>query len=112
MNWAQLANVAASGLVFLASLTFVVVYHLKAPTWRATRFGRNLMTATASFGLLGLYTVLITIWPSGETAAVLRTTRTAILFLLAVQIGQRVQMVIAAQRQHPPDQLSDPASPD
>lgn len=110
MDWAQLANLAASGLVFLASLAFVITYQVKAPTWRTTRFGRNLMTATASFGLLGLYTVLITIWPAGETAAILRTIRTAILFLLALQIIQRVQMVIAAQRRTP-NQPPDPAPP-
>ena len=98
MDWAQLANVAASALVFVTSTAFVIVYHVKAPAWRTSRMGRNMMTATAAFGLLALYTVLITVWPTGETAAVLRTVRTALLVLLAVQISQRVRMVIEAQR--------------
>lgn len=101
MDWAQMANLAASALVFVTCTAFVVVYHRLAP-WRESRLGRNMMFGTSAFGLLALYTVLITIWPSGETAAVLRTVRTALLVVLAVQIAQRIRMVVEAQRVKPP----------
>jgi hypothetical protein len=98
MSWDQLANLAGSGLLFVTCSVFVVVYQWKAPTWYKSRVGRNMMTAMAAFGLLGLHTLLITVWPSGEMAAVLRTVRTALQVLLSVQIMQRIQMVLEAQR--------------
>lgn len=102
MSWDQLANLAGSGLLFVTCSVFVVVYQWKAPTWHRSRVGRNMMTAMAAFGLLGLHTILITVWPQGEMAAVLRTMRTALQFLLSVQIAQRIRMVWEAQRADKP----------
>lgn len=96
MNWAQTANLAASGLVALASLVFASVYHLRAP-WRSTPVGRHLMTFTVAIGALGLYTVAITLWPDGGTASVLRTARTVLLVVIAVLVFQRTRMVLRAQ---------------
>lgn len=96
MNWAQLANTAASGLVALASVVFVVVYHLHAP-WRSTPVGRHLMVFTAAIGALGAYTIAITIWPEGAPASVLRTARTVLLVVIAALVVQRIYMVVTVQ---------------
>lgn len=96
MNWAQLANTAASGLVAAASLTFAIVYHLRAP-WRSTPVGRHLMGFTLAIGALGAYTIAITIWPDGTAASILRTARTALLVVIAALVVQRIYMVVNAQ---------------
>lgn len=100
LTWDQLANLSASGLVCLASLVFAVAYHLLAP-WRSTPIGRHMMSVTISMGLLGLYTILATIWPHGPTLGALRLGRTILLFGLALQLIQRTRLLIAAQRDHP-----------
>jgi len=96
MDCAQLANVAASSLLTLASVVFAAVYHLHAP-WRSTVFGRHVMTFTVAIGLLALYTVLITLWPDGTIATVLRWLRTGLLVVIAVLVIQRTRMVLHAQ---------------
>lgn len=96
MNWAQTANLAASGLMALASVVFAVVYHLYAP-WRSTPVGRHLMTFTLAIGALGAYTVALTIWPDGAPASILRTARTVLLVIIAGLVVQRILMVISAQ---------------
>jgi len=96
MDCAQLANTAASGLVALCCTVFAVVYHLHAP-WRSTTVGRHLMTFTIAIGSLALYTVVITIWPVGVTAAVLRSVRTLLLLVIAALVVQRTHMVLSAQ---------------
>ncbi|MGP3737895.1 putative phage holin (plasmid) [Streptomyces sp. GDS52] len=98
MNWAQITNLAASGLVALASLVFVIAYHLHAP-WRSTVVGRHLMGFTAAIGALGAYTIAITIWPDGAAASVLRTARTALLVVIACLVVQRIRMVVTVQHQ-------------
>ena len=97
MNWSQIANLTASGLVTLCCARFAVVYHRHAP-WRSTRVGRHLMTFTITIGGLCLYTVLVTIWPVGCAATVLRSARTLLLLFIAVLVIQRTHMVLAAQR--------------
>ncbi|MGW2739139.1 putative phage holin [Streptomyces sp. NPDC001288] len=97
MDCAQLANTTASGLVALCCLTFAVVYHVHAP-WRSTPVGRHVMAFTISIGLLSLYTVLVTIWPDGVTAAALRSARTLLLLLIAALVIQRTHMVLSVQR--------------
>lgn len=97
MDWAQLANAAASGLVALCCAVFAAVYHRHAP-WRSTPVGRHLMTFTIAIGALGLYTVLVTIWPTGPTAAALRTSRTVLLLVIAGLVMQRTRMVLRAQQ--------------
>ncbi|GHC37315.1 hypothetical protein AB0R01_30435 [Streptomyces rochei] len=96
MGWAQMANLAASGLVALASIVFAIVYHLHAP-WRSTPVGRHLMGFTLAIGALGAYTIAITIWPDGVPAEILRTIRTGLLLVIAALVVQRILMVVSAQ---------------
>jgi len=96
MDCAQLANTAASGLVALCCAVFVVVYHRYAP-WRSTSVGRHVMMFTIAIGALALYTVVITLWPSGAPAAALRFSRTLLLLIIAGLVVQRTRMVWAAQ---------------
>jgi len=56
------------------------------------------MGFTGAVGLLCLYTVLITIWPEGCVAAILRSVRTAVLLAMSILMTQRTRMVIQAQR--------------
>lgn len=94
----QWVNVTMSALACLACATFAAVYHAKAPWWRSST-GWNLMGFAASVGLLCLYTVLITIWPEGCTAAVLRSVRTGLLALIVALMIQRTRMVIRVQHE-------------
>jgi uncharacterized membrane protein len=98
---AQLINVIASGLVALAAGAFVWHYHRRAP-WMSTPTGRRLMSLIAVIGLLGLYTDLITVWPDGVAAAVLRIARTVVLLLIAGLITQLTRTVILVQRESDP----------
>ena len=97
MNCSQLANITASGLVALCCAVFVIVYNRHAP-WRSTAVGRHLMTFTIAVGALCLYTVLVTIWPVGIPAIVLRSVRTLLLLFIAALVVQRTHMVLSAQR--------------
>lgn len=100
MDCAQVANTAASSLVALCSLVFAAVYHRKAP-WRSTPVGRHLMIFTLAIGALGAYTVIVTAWPDGLVATVLRFARTLLLLLIAALVMQRTRMVVTAQHPHP-----------
>lgn len=111
MDCAQLANVAASGLVALCCLAFAVVYERKAP-WRSTPVGRHIMTFTLAIGALGAYTVAITVWDHGAPAAVFRATRTLLLVVIAGLVVQRIRMVIRAQHDDaPPAPDREPTGP-
>jgi hypothetical protein len=94
----QWMNVFMSATACLACATFAVVYHVKAPWWRSTT-GWNLMGFAGAVGLLCLYTVLITIWPEGCPAAVLRSVRTVVLLAIIILMIQRTRMVIRAQHE-------------
>jgi hypothetical protein len=96
MDCAQLANTAASALVALCCIVFAVVYHVHAP-WRSTSVGRHLMLFTLAIGGLSAYTVLITVWPDGVTATVLRWGRTVLSVVIAGLVVQRTRMVLTAQ---------------
>jgi prepilin signal peptidase PulO-like enzyme (type II secretory pathway) len=96
MDWAQISNTAASVLVALTCTVFAVVYHLHAP-WRSTTVGRHVMTFTLAIGALGIYTVLIALWPDGLAASILRTVRTVLLVFIAGLVVQRTRMVLKAQ---------------
>jgi hypothetical protein len=101
MDAAQVANLAASALVAATAGVAATVYHLRARWWR-TPWGRNVMSVTVSVGLLGLYTVLVTlVWPTGPVLAALRVTRTVVLVLLAALLLQRTGLVLDAQREVP-----------
>ena len=92
----QWLNVGGSALAFLMCVAFAVVYHARAPWWRSN-VGRNLMAFAGAVGGLCLYTVLITLWPAGCPATVLRGVRTALLLAIAVLMVQRTRLVIRAQ---------------
>lgn len=98
MDCAQLANTYASGLVALCSIIFAAVYHRHAP-WRSTEIGRHVMGFTLAIGALGLYTVLVTLWPNGIAAALLRASRTILLLVIAALVLQRTRIVLNAQHQ-------------
>lgn len=95
----QWANVAASLLVAVVCVVFVVVYHLRT-TWRRSEVGRNLMALAAALGALFVYTVLMTLWPDGSFAQALRWARTAIAVVIAGVMAQRVRLLLKAQREH------------
>ncbi|MYW43036.1 hypothetical protein [Streptomyces sp. SID161] len=112
MDRAQLANTAASGLVALCCLVFAVVYQVRAP-WRSTSVGRHVMTFTLAIGALAAYTVVVTIWPDGLTAMILRYARTGLLLVIAGLVIQRTHMVLSAQHRgalltHEPDRHQPP----
>jgi hypothetical protein len=99
MDAAQISNLAASGLVCASSMTAATIYHLRTRWWRSW-MGRHIMTVTISVGLLGLYTLLVSlVWRTGPMAAALRIGRTGVLVVLAVAMVQRVFLVIDAQKQ-------------
>lgn len=100
MGWAQWANTGTSALVAICATVFITVYQRHAP-WRSTPLGRHFMGLTASVGALGLYTVLITIWPSGCPAEMLRTARTILLLTIAVVMLRLARLVVTAQRREP-----------
>lgn len=104
-DWTQLANLSASALTAIACTRTLITYHRRAP-WRSSRIGRHIVTVTASVGLLGLYTVVVTLWPA--TLLPLRVVRTGLLVVLAYSMHQRAKMVIDAQREveAPPDEKS------
>ncbi|MEU1134924.1 hypothetical protein ABZ383_34565 [Streptomyces sp. NPDC005900] len=104
MDCAQLANIAASGLVALCSAVFAVVYNRYAP-WRSTALGRHIMTFTLAIGALGVYTVAIAVWDHGVPAMVFRATRTLLLLVIAVLVMQRTRMVVRAQHEGAADDL-------
>ena len=92
----QWINTVGSALAFTTCATFAVVYHVRAPWWRSA-VGRNLMAFAGAVGGLCLYTVLITLWPTGCPATVLRGVRIALLVSIAVLMVQRTALVIRAQ---------------
>lgn len=96
MDWAQASNTIASALVAVCSAAFIWTYRRRAPWW-STPVGRHLVAVAATIGTLGVYTVLIAIWPHGTPAAVLRATRTLILLAIAGLMVQRTRMVLRTQ---------------
>ncbi|MFF1444102.1 hypothetical protein [Streptomyces sp. NPDC058295] len=96
MDSAQLANVCASGLVALCCTIFAIVYHLHAP-WQSTPVGRHVMTFTLAIGALAAYTVLVSVWPDGVVATVMRVARVLLLLAIAALVIQRTRMVLTAQ---------------
>ncbi|MFM9652746.1 putative phage holin [Streptomyces galilaeus] len=98
----QWANVAASMMASAVCAVFVVTYHVRATWWR-TNVGRNLMGLPAAIGALCLYTVLVSFWPDGCFAIVMRGVRTAVIVGISVLMAQRIRMLLKAQRQHRDD---------
>ncbi|MFE2911232.1 hypothetical protein ACFXI0_01820 [Kitasatospora indigofera] len=101
MDAAQISNVAGSALIAATAAVAATVYHVKARWWQSA-WGRNVMCFTVAVGLLGLYTVVVTlVWPSGPVTSVLRVARAVLLVALAGLMVQRTRLVIAAQRKDP-----------
>lgn len=101
MDAAQLANLAASALIALTAAVAATVYHVRAAWWRSA-WGWNVMVVTISVGLLGLYTVVVTLaWPEGPVTAILRLARTVLLVVLSAALVQRTRLMLDAQK--PPD---------
>lgn len=94
----QWVNVIGSGVAVLAGFAFVVVYHVKTTWWRS-QTGRNLMGLPAAIGLLFLYTVLVSIWPEGPFATVMRGVRTLLAVAISVLMVQRIRILLRAQRE-------------
>ena len=95
----QWINVAGSAVAALACITFAVIYHLKASWWRSD-IGRNLMAFAGAVGLLCTYTVLVSLWPDGCFAIVMRAVRTATVLAIGLLMLQRTRMFLQAQRDH------------
>ncbi|MCY0919593.1 MULTISPECIES: hypothetical protein [unclassified Streptomyces] len=106
----QWVNVVGSSIAALSCAVFGLVYGLQAPWWRST-LGRNVMLLAGAIGGLCLYTVLITLWPTGCAAIVLRSLRTAVLLAIAVLMIQRTRLVIIAQRATRPTVQEEPCPP-
>ena len=96
MDLSQTVNLFASASAAAAGAVFVVTYQLRGRgRWRRSAMGRSLMSMGAALGLLGLYTVVITLWP--DTAALLRWVRSLLVVAVAALLIQRTLMI------QPPD---------
>ncbi|WP_428956241.1 putative phage holin [Streptomyces sp. cg35] len=96
----QWINIGGSTIAAIACLVFMVSYHAKATWWRG-EIGRNLMLFAAAVGLLCTYTVLISFWPDGCFAIVMRGVRTVTVLAIATLMIQRTRLLLKAQREHP-----------
>ncbi|MGW0578593.1 putative phage holin [Streptomyces sp. NPDC002920] len=95
----QWVNIGASTLAAVACAAFIIIYHAKAPWWRSD-IGRNLIAFAAAVGLLCAYTVLVSLFPDGCFAIVMRAVRiTAVLAISALMV-QRTRLLLKAQREH------------
>jgi hypothetical protein len=94
----QWVNIAASMLAAVACITFAITYHLRATWWRSGT-GRNLMGLPAAIGALFLYTVLVSLWPDGCFATVMRGVRTTLALIISALIVQRIRILLNAQRE-------------
>ena len=99
MSADQLANMAASMLVVVACLVFGVTYH-RLTTWWRSDIGRNLMWLAVAMGALFLYTVLVSQWPDGCFAMVLRWVRAGLAVVIAAVMVQRTRVLLKEQRKH------------
>jgi cell division protein FtsW (lipid II flippase) len=94
----QWINIGASTLATIACLVFIASYHAKAPWWRSD-IGRNLMSFAAAVGLFCTYTVLVSLWPDGCFAVVMRGVRTVAVLAIATLMVQRTRLLLQAQRE-------------
>jgi hypothetical protein len=97
----QWINVASSLLATTVCAVFIATYTLKAPWW-ISRIGRNLVGFAAAVGLFCLYTVLVSLWPDGCFAVVMRGVRTAAVLAISALMVQRTRLLLQAQREQPP----------
>jgi hypothetical protein len=99
----QWINIAASTLAAIACAVFIGAYHAKAPWWRSD-IGRNLMSFAGAVGLLCAYTVLVSFFPDGCFAIVMRGVRTITVLAIATLMIQRTRLLLKAQREHQHDE--------
>jgi hypothetical protein len=99
MSIDQWINAGASLTAFSACAGFAVTYHLRARWWRS-EMGRNLMALAVVLGALFLYTVLLSVWPTGCIAVVLRGVRVLIAVAIAGVMVQRTRLLLQEQRKH------------
>lgn len=92
-------NTAASALATLVCAAFVVIYHVKTNWWQS-RTGRNLMGLPAAIGALFLYTVLVSLWPDGCFAIVMRGVRAVLAVVISALIAQRIRIMLRVQREY------------
>lgn len=95
----QWVNVGGSILACAACAFFALTYHLRARWWRS-EMGRNLMGFAGVVGALCLYTVLVSLWPDGCLATILRGVRTALALAITGLMVQRTRLLLQAQRDH------------
>lgn len=96
MDVSQVVGSAASAAVAVTAGVFVLVYQWRAPSWRRSPIGRHMVAVTAVMGALGLYTVVVTVWP--ETLPVLRWVRSVLVLGASGLLVQRTVFVIRATR--------------
>lgn len=94
----QWVNVAGSALAAIVCAAFVITYHVKTTWWRSET-GRNLMGLPAAIGALFLYTVLVSLWPTGCFAIVMRGVRTLLAVAITLLIAQRIRILLRTQRE-------------
>ncbi len=102
MSMDQWLNMAASSVATAACALFVIVYHLRVTWWRSD-VGRNLMALAVVLVALFAYTVLVSLWPDGCLAMVLRRVRTVVALAVAWIMVQRTRMFLREQRRHRED---------
>lgn len=95
----QWSNTVGSMVAAAGCLLFVIVYHLRVTWWRSD-VGRNLMALGAVLAALFFYTVVVSVWPDGCLAMVLRWVRTAIAVSVAVIMVQRTRILLRTQREN------------
>ncbi|MFJ3794920.1 hypothetical protein ACIPSJ_01390 [Streptomyces sp. NPDC090088] len=97
MTVAELLNASVSGVVAVCAAAFIAEYTRRA-RWEDHAVGWYFVAAVATIGLLGLYTVVITIVVDGPVASVLRVVRSLLLLGVA---GLLVQATVSVRRAYP-----------
>ncbi|MFG3585419.1 hypothetical protein [Streptomyces sp. NPDC047990] len=98
MGVGQWVNVAGAALAAVVCAAFVITHHVKTTSWRSET-GRNLTGFPAAVGVLFLYTVLVSFWPDGCFAMVMRRVRTLLTLSISGLIVQRIRILLKAQRE-------------
>lgn len=97
MGWAQLTNTVASGLVVVCTVVFMVTYNRLAP-WRRSGLGRVVMAIAGSVAGFAVYTVLITLFPTGPAAVGLRVARVVLQVGIAALMVQQTRILWRVQK--------------
>ncbi|WP_073946538.1 putative phage holin [Streptomyces kebangsaanensis] len=98
MTPSQVMNAGVSGLVAVLAAVFLWTYTRRA-RWEQSGMGQYFVAAVATIGLLGTYTVVITlVGVDGTAASVLRIVRSGLLLTVA---GLLLQATLAVRRAYP-----------